>query len=191
MTDAIKLNPQFIRVEPATPEGVAPFGRFIGAHPDLPVFAQWPGVIVTGPAQIEIGSGAELLHVQMQAAAFPARVALLERHFKHTQTYLSANGRPFVMVLGAETRDGLPDLAGLRAFLFKDGAGVAMDAGVWHEFPLAIEDDTRFTVILRSESHVNDLVAPEHPWDARGPDLERYDMGARGEIYVGFSDGAG
>ncbi len=95
------MSQHVIRVEPATPAAVAPFGRFIGAHADLPVFAAWPGVVVTGPAPIEIGSGGEVLHVRMQAATFPARVALLERHFKHTQTYLSANGRPFVMVLGA------------------------------------------------------------------------------------------
>ncbi len=181
------MRQRFIEVEPATPEAVAPFGRFIGVHPDLPIFAQWPGVVVTGPTPVDIGAGGEILHVEMQAAIFPARVALLERHFKHTQTYLSGNGRPFVMVLGAGTADGLPDLASLKAFLFKDGAGVAMNASVWHEFPLALEDDTRFTVILRSESHVNALAAPEHPWDARGPDLERYDMAARGELYVALS----
>jgi len=183
----IDMGHSLIRVEPATPESVAPFGRFIGAHPDLPIFAQWPGVVVTGPTTIDVGDGAEILYAEMQATTFPARVALLERHFRHTQTYLSANGRPFVMVLGAGTVDGLPDVTGLRAFLFRDGAGVAMDPGVWHEFPLALEDDTRFTVILRSESHINNLVAPDHPWDARGPDLERYDMAAREELYVAMS----
>jgi len=184
------MSRHVIIVEPATPAAVASFGRFIGAHADLPVFAEWPGVVVTGPAPIEIGSGGEVLHVRMQAATFPVRVALLERHFKHTQTYLSGNGRPFVMVLGTETVNGLPDVTGLRAFLFKDGEGVVMDAGVWHEFPLALEDDTRFTVILRAESHVNDLAAPEHPWDARGPDLERHDMAVRGEVYVALEGDA-
>ncbi len=184
------MTQRFIRVETATPEAVAPFGRYIGLHPDLPIFAAWPGVRVTGPTPIDVERGGEILHVQMQAAIFPARIALLERHFRHTQTYLSANGRPFVMVLGVGTVGGLPDVASLRAFLFQDGGGVAMDAGVWHEFPLALEDDTRFTVILRSESHVDDLAAPQHRWDARGPDLERYDMEARAEILVGFDSGA-
>ncbi len=55
-----------------------------------------------------------------------------------------------------------------------------------HEFPLALEDDTRFTVLLRAESHVNQLEAPEHPWDARGPDLERFDMAARRGIWLTF-----
>jgi ureidoglycolate lyase len=179
------MSPRTLTIEDATPDSVAPFGAFIGAHPALPRFAEWAGVSVYGAIPVDIGSGGEILHVRMQAAVFPARVPLLERHFKHTQTYLSANGRPFVMVLGTGTTpDGLPDVSGLKAFLFKDGAGVAMKPGTWHEFPLALEDDTRFTVILRAESHVNLLEAPEHPSDARGPDLERYDMLARAEVFV-------
>jgi ureidoglycolate lyase len=179
------MPPVTLHVEDATPDGIAPFGAFIGVHPALPLFAEWAGVSVYGAIPVEIGSGGEILHVRMDAAAFPARIALLERHFRHNQTYLSANGRPFVMVLGAATTaDGLPDVSGLRAFLFRDGAGIAMKPETWHEFPLALQDDTRFTVILRAESHVNDLAAPEHPSDARGPDLERYDMLARAEVFV-------
>lgn len=177
---------QSVLIEAATPGSIAPFGHFIGAHAETPLFAEWEGARVYGPTPIEVESGGEILHACVAAAAFPARVSLLERHFHHTQTYLSANGKPFVMVLGDTSRDGLPDASGLRAFLFTDGAGVAMRAGVWHEFPLALEDDTRFTVILRSESHVSGLEAPEHPWDARGPDLERFDMAARQAIWLTF-----
>jgi ureidoglycolate lyase len=171
-------------VEDATPQSIAPFGRFVGGHSAASVFARWEGVEVLGPTPIAVGDAAELLHVRMDAARFPARIQLLERHCKHTQTYLSANGRPFVMVLGAKTLDGLPDVSELRAFLFRDGAGVVMAPGVWHEFPLALEDDTRFTVILSSESHVDQLTDKPHPNDARGPDLERYDMAARAELFV-------
>jgi len=175
-----------IVIEEATPTAVSPFGDFIGVDPALPVFAAWPGVSVLGPTPINIGQGGELLHVRMQAGIFPYRVPLLERHFKHPQTYLSANGRPFVMVLGAATKDGLPDIAQLRAFVFRDGAGIVMKAGVWHEFPVALVDDTRFTVILSAESHINELAAPAHPADARGPDLERFDLSGRSEVFLRF-----
>jgi ureidoglycolate lyase len=179
------MNSLLLQAETATRATLAPFGQFIGADRDSPVFAEWAGVTVLGPAPVKYGLDVEILHVRMQAAAFPARVQLLERHPKHTQTYLSANGRPFVMVLGARTlADGLPDASALRAFMFRDGDGVAMAASVWHEFPLALEDDTRFTVILSRESHINLLAAPEHALDARGPDLDRYDMLARQEILV-------
>jgi ureidoglycolate lyase len=173
-----------IFVEDATLEGVAAFGALVGAESGGPVFARWDGVTAMGPIPIAIGADSELLHVQMSASRFPARIALLERHSHHTQTYLSANGRPFVMVLGTETQAGLPDIARLRAFLFKGGDGIVMRAGTWHEFPLALEDDTRFTVILSARSHINQLDAPAHPADARGPDLERYDMAARADLHV-------
>jgi ureidoglycolate lyase len=180
-----------IDIEPATPQAIAPFGKFVGVAPEQPLFAQWPGAKVHGPTPIDIGDGGELLHVTLESAHFPVRVSLLERHFRHSQTYLPANGKPFVMVLGDRTQDGLPDPSALRAFLFADTAGVVLDPGVWHEFPAALHDDTRFTVVLRAESHVNDLTAPAHPLDARGPDLERYDMEARAEIWLRFRSEVG
>jgi ureidoglycolate lyase len=173
-----------LKVEAATPASVAPYGHFIGTDTTRPCFAEWPGVTVYGKVPITVGSGGEVLHVRMDATAFPARIAILERHFAHTQTYLPANGRPFVMVLGLEVEDGLPKFPALRAFRFTDGAGIAMHAGTWHEFPLALENDTRFTVILREESHVNLLESPPHPWDARGPDLERFDITPRARLFV-------
>jgi ureidoglycolate lyase len=173
-----------ITVEVATPENVAPYGHYVGAHKDVAEFARWDSVVVYGPIPIKVESGGELLHVQMGAATFPARVMLLERHAHHTQTYLPTNAKPYVMTLGRETVDGMPDLTSLRAFLFEDGAGIAMHADTWHEFPLALEDDTRFTVILRDESHHNTLDAPEHPMDAKSPDLERFDMKARARVYI-------
>ena len=178
------MSEHSIVVEPATPAAIAPFGCFIGAEPTVPRFAEWPGVTVYGPSPITIGSGGEILHVQMRAMQFPARVRLLERHFHHTQTYLPANGRPFVMVLGSECAGDLPNVQKLRAFLFSDGAGIAMSAGTWHEFPLALQDDTRFTVILREESHINRVERPAFPNDASGPDLERWDIAARSTVWV-------
>lgn len=173
-----------LSVEEATPETVAPFGVYIGSGAGVPVFAQWPGVRVFGAFPTEIGSGGEMLHVRMDASAFPARVALLERHFLHAQTYLPANGRPFVMVMGRETLDGLPDFLALRAFVFRDCAGIALHPGTWHEFPLALQDDTRFTVVLRQESHVDLLETHVYPMDARGPDLERHEIAHLARLVV-------
>jgi ureidoglycolate lyase len=173
-----------LTVEEATPDSVAPFGRYIGGGPGVPVFAQWPGVCVFGAFPTEIGSGGEMLHVRMDASSFPAQVALLERHFLHAQTYLPANGKPFLMVMGRETTDGLPDFLALHAFIFRDCAGIALHPGTWHEFPLALQDDTRFTVVLRQEAHVDLLATHDHPMDARGPDLERHEIGHLARLMV-------
>jgi ureidoglycolate lyase len=163
--------------ERATPEAVAPFGQYIGTGAGAPVFAAWPGVTVHGAFPTEIGSGGEMLSVRMEASRFPAKVTLLERHFLHAQTYLPANGRPFVMVMGVESTGELPDFSALRAFVFHDCSGIALHPGTWHEFPFAVEDDTRMTVVLRHEAHLDLLTEHAYPMDAKGPDLERYTIG--------------
>jgi ureidoglycolate lyase len=173
-----------LRPERATPENVAPFGQYIGTGADVPVFAAWPGVRVHGAFPTEIGSGGEMLSVRMQASRFPARVELLERHFLHAQTYLPANGRPFVMVMGVESHAGMPDFSALRAFMFDDCSGIALNPGTWHEFPLALEDDTRLTVVLRHEAHLDLLTEHAFPMDARGPDLERHTIGHLADIVI-------
>jgi ureidoglycolate lyase len=177
-----------IQVERATPESVAPFGRLLGDAPGVPVFARWEGATVHGPAPIEVGSGGELLLVTLAAKPFPVRCGLIERHFKHTQAYLPANGRPFVMLLGLPTTKDAPDYPNLRAFLFDGSAGIVLHKDVWHDFPSALEDGTRFCVILREEAHLNTNAAPRHAMDADGPDLQRRAMGPRAEIFVHLGD---
>ncbi len=81
--------------------------------------------------------------------------------------------------------DRLPERT-ILAFLFRDGAGIVMRAGTLHEFPVALEDDTRFTVVLSADSHIDELTDPEYPLDARGPDLERFDMARRARIVLRF-----
>lgn len=176
-----------IVVERATPEAIAPYGHYVGAHEDTPVFASWAGTMVHGPLPIEVGTDGEMLLVTMDAKAFPAQCGLIERHYKHMQTYLPFNGKPFVMLLGEATEGDLPRYDTLRAFLFED-AGIIMHADIWHDFPYALEDGTRFAVALRQEAHVNTNTAPEHEMDADGPDLQRRAMRPRATIFTHLPD---
>jgi ureidoglycolate lyase len=171
-------------VEPATAEALAPFGTLISAAPQRPLFAAWPGTEVFGPFDVVLEGPAEILQARLGAASFPARVALLERHPRHTQVYLGANGRPFVMVLAPANTGPFPDLEALRAFLVPGGAGVVLTRGVWHEFPLALEHDTLVNILLTEESHHETPGAGRLPLDAAGPDLERWDMNGRCGILV-------
>lgn len=177
-----------IVVERATPETIAPFGHFVAARAGVPTFLSWPGVDVFGSLPIDIGTGGELLFVQMAARSFPVRCGLIERHFRHTQTYLPGNGRPFVMLLGLPTQGDLPDYDGLRAFLFDDASGIILHPDIWHDFPYALEDDTRFAVLLRAEAHVNTNTAPAYPNDADGPDLQRRAIAPRATITVALPE---
>ena len=173
-----------LKIEVATPEAIAPYGHFVGARDGAAKFLSWPSGDVYGAIPITVGDGGELLLARMAAKQFPVQVGIIERHFKHTQTYLPFNGKPFVMVLGLESNGNLPDYTKLRAFLFQDASGIVMNTGVWHEFPHALEDDTQFAVILRAEAHVNTLKEPEYPHDAEGPDLERRVTKPRATIWV-------
>lgn len=46
------------------------------------------------------------------------RVRWMERHFKHTQTFIPLGGKPFIVVLAPPNDKELPDLDQVRAFLF-------------------------------------------------------------------------
>lgn len=182
--------PEFaVTVERATPETVAPYGHFIGARPSVPVFTSWPGTTVHGPMPIEVGTGGEMLLVSTEAKPFPVQCGLIERHFKHSQTYLPINGKPFVMLLGESTTGDLPNCEALRAFLFDDCSGIILHTGIWHDFPYALEGGTQFAVVLRQEAHVNTSSAPEHDMDADGPDLQRRAMRPRATIITHLPDG--
>lgn len=157
--------------QPATAESLAPFGALVGAAPGVPKLFEFAGTEVFGVAPFALHGTPELLLCSI--APRPPRVGLMERHFRHTQTYLSTDGKPFVMVLGAPTEGDMPPLDDLQAFLFTGGSGIALGEGVWHEFPFALEDDTRVAVVLVSEAHVNENANPAVPDDADGPDLQR------------------
>ncbi len=176
-----------IIVEPATPAAIAPYGQFVGAHVEVPVFASWPGVTIHGGLPFSIGERGELLLVQMAPRAFPLRCSLMERHPKHTQTYLPFNAKPFVMLLGEPTDGDLPDYARLRAFRFDGTGGIILHTDVWHDFPYALEEDTQFAVVLDAASHINETTAPAQQYDADGPDLQRRGLTSRAIITVALA----
>jgi len=175
-----------IQIEDATPDTIRPYGVFVGSADTTRTFAAWPGTTVFGEYPIKVETGGEILLVQTGAKSFPHKIAIIERHFQHTQTYLPFNGKPFVMILGTETEDGAPVLDKLRAFRFDGQAGIILAEQVWHDFPYAIEDDTQFAVVLSNISHINDLTEPLHPMEAEGPDLERRSVQARAVLSVAF-----
>ena len=107
----------------------------------------------------------------------PREVIWMERHFKHTQTFLPLGGAPFIAVLGTATAGNAPDVEHVRAFRFAGNAGLMMHIGTWHEFPFAVEAATDIIVILRNETN-RDLELREND-EALGGDLEKRNMRAR------------
>jgi ureidoglycolate lyase len=106
----------------------------------------------------------------------PMEVRWMERHFKHTQTFIPLGGRPFVVAMAPPNCRELPDLDQVRAFRFDGQAGFMLRIGTWHEFPFPLDDQTHLIVVLRKEATdglVRDMVVQD---EARSGDLDKKDL---------------
>ena len=164
-------------VAAATAENLAAFGRILGANADtapLPIDFYGGAMQVRKPVSFVSDETTELTVVTLQRR--PLEVRWVERHFKHTQTFIPLGGRPFVAVMAPPSEGELPDLDQMRAFHFDGSAGFTMNIGTWHEFPFALQDDTNIIVILRGEA-TRDLMRDNVILDeALGPDIDKKDL---------------
>ena len=169
---------RMFRAEAATPENVAPFGFWIGANDAVPVARSkfyGDAVALQKPAQFV---GDDTLDITVATIhRRPLRVDWMERHFLHTQTFIPLAGRPFMLVLAPPGEAEMPDLDAAKALVFDGSAGIALRLGTWHEFPLALVDDTKIVILIRRDT-VRDL---QHVVgnEAHGPDLDKKDILAR------------
>lgn len=168
-----QVTRRYIKVKPATPEAVAPYGRILGPGAGIKggSSAFYAGkVAVSKPVAFKSDDDTNLSLAVVQPRAF--EIEYLERHFKHTQAFIPLGGKPYVAVFGAPTPDGeMPDLDTLEAFRFSGADGFCMHVGTWHEFPFALEPDTHVVVVLRNETNRN--LEAKHNNEAHGEDLDK------------------
>lgn len=168
-----------LRAEHATPGNTAAFGTWLGR--DAPVEAMGSGFYGDAVALRKPGGFVTDDTLQVSVATIhrrPLRVSWLERHFLHTQTFIPLGGRPMLLVLAPPTPDAdLPPLDTVRALVFDGRAGFALHIGTWHEFPMALVDDTDVIILLRRDT-VRDLRHKQGN-EAHGPDLDKKDVLAR------------
>ena len=158
----------------ANSENVSPYGQLLG--PENKVSANvgdfYEGAVnVTSPVAFKSDNETCLSLASIQPRPF--ELTFLERHFKHTQTFIPLSGKPFVAVLGKPNDDEMPDLDKLQAFRFDGHSGFTMHIGTWHEFPFAIEKDTNVVVILREETTQNLSSDNIIDGEAHGGDLDK------------------
>jgi ureidoglycolate lyase len=169
------------RVEDATPENVAPFGWLLGSSvPDPGTRLNFYDGVLRKPTRFESDEQTELTVATLRRRPFAVR--WLERHFKHTQTFIPLRGKPFVVVLAPPNDRDMPDIDQIRALRFDGSAGFCMRIGCWHEFPFVIEDDTDLIVILRRETHAN--LRNISGTEAEGADLEKRDLQLRLDLSI-------
>jgi len=174
-------------VTKASPEALAPYGQILGYHDDvtpMPIDFYGGAVKVHRVVDFISDEQTELPLVTVQRRPFEVR--WMERHFKHTQTFIPLGGTPFVAVMAPPNDEELPDLDWAEAFLFDGSAGFTMKLGTWHEFPFAIEDDTHLIVMLRKEATdglIRDNVVQD---EAQSPDLDKKDLLQRRNVTLRF-----
>jgi len=175
-------------VEDADAAALAPFGHLLGAAAGAqasPVDFYKGAVRMSYPAAFACDHPVELALAAVDPR--PGEVRYMERHFQHTQGFLSLGGKPFIAVMAPPGAGDLPDLAQVRAFRFDGSAGFVMHRGTWHEFPFAIEPGTELAVLLSSQTG-DDLKGKDPVTEeAFGPDLDKKDIAARMGRVLTFS----
>lgn len=161
----------------ATPRTVAPFGQLLGRQAAVPVASRFLGDAVQLRKPVDFVSDETTVLSLATVQRRPFELRWIERHHKHTQTFIPLGGRPFVLALAAPTAGDVPDPRAITALLFDGSAGFTMSIGTWHEFPFALVDDTDVVVILRRETNAN--LATIHNGEAEGDDLDKRDLLAR------------
>ncbi len=177
---AVANDIRTLKVQDATPAAVAPYGQILGYDESIepmPIDFYDGTVEVRRTVDFISDNQTELPLVTINRRPFDVR--WMERHFKHTQTFIPLSGKPIVAVLAPPNDQQTPDLDKVSAFRFDGSAGFTMKLGTWHEFPFALEDNTHVIVILRQEATdglVRDNVIQN---EAESPDLEKRDLAHR------------
>ncbi|MCG8506709.1 MAG: ureidoglycolate lyase [Sphingomonadales bacterium] len=185
---AVKPEIKTLPLQIATPEKLAPYGEVLGYNPDV---APMPIDFYDGAAKVRrvadfvSDDQTEMPVVTVNRRPFEMRY--VERHFKHTQAFISLGSKPFIAAFAPPNNDAeLPDMDAFEAFLFDGSVGFMMHIGTWHDFPYAVFDNTNLLVILRKEATdglVRDNVIQD---EAESPDLEKRDLLARRNTLIRF-----
>ncbi len=187
VTTKVEPNIKTLKVQIATPEKLEPYGQVLGYNPNvepMPIDFYDGAAKVRRVADFVSDDQTEMPIVTLNRRPFEMRHA--ERHFKHTQAFVSLGSKPFMAAFAPPTDTDMPDLEKLEAFLFDGSVGFMMHIGTWHDFPFALFDETQLMVILRKEA-TDGLVRDNMIQDeAEGPDLEKRDMLARLNTLIRF-----
>jgi ureidoglycolate lyase len=166
-----------ITIKEANTENFSPFGQILGPDPKALANVNdfYEGSVqITSPVNFISDNDTCISLATLQ----PRKLELkyMERHFKHTQTFIPLNGAPFVGVFGVPTTNDMPDLDQITAFRFDGTVGFTMNIGTWHEFPFAIQPDTNLVVILRNETNKNLSSENVQNDEAFGDDLDKKNL---------------
>lgn len=109
----------------------------------------------------------------------PIECKFLERHYKHTQTFIPLDGKPLLGFFAPANDHEEPDLDKVCCFVFDGSAGFVMNRGVWHEQPFPLEPGTKAVCILRNETVRELKPTDEKTHECHGEDIDKLNLQAR------------
>lgn len=166
-----------LTVDVATPESTRAFGTLIGAGPGPGVPSRY--YERSSNYQFDFISDDDTTLIVSACQPRALEVRYMERHFKHTQTFIPLAGKPFAMLVAPPSTDELPDLSLARALVFDGSAGFMLHIGTWHEFPFALRRDTNLVSVLRHETYRGVGAVQDEQGEAHNPDLDKKDIVVR------------
>ena len=185
--NAVPVDIRTLQSKPATPETVVPYGQILGYDPNIePMPIEFYGGAVKVRRVVDFISDDQTEFPVVTVNRRPFEVRWMERHFKHTQTFIPLGGKPFCVAFAPPNDSEIPDLDKVEVLHFDGSAGFTMKLGTWHEFPFAIEDETHLIVVLRKEATdglIRDNVVQN---EAQSPDLDKKDLLQRCNVSFRF-----
>ena len=178
-----------VRIEDANPGNVKEFGWLVGSNAgrEGTESVYYPGSMNWRFDEFDSDDDTNL--VLSRPKPREMRVRWMERHAKHTQTFIPLGGRAFVMVL-APPGGELPDLDAVRAFRIDGSQALMLKKDCWHDYPYAIQSNTDLLIIMRRETMDNLGAKTFIDGETHAPDVEKNDLQARLGVTIELSFGA-
>ena len=127
---------------PVTVEAMRPFGALVEPPAnagDRALYTEWLGTTSA--------AATPRLHVNyVPETQLPCRITLLEKHPHGAQIFLPLEVSRYFIIVAPSLPSGLPDLAGVRAFIAPGKVGVVYRANTWHAGATALDDKGHFAV---------------------------------------------
>lgn len=141
-----------VTLEPITAEAFMPFGLLL-----LPrVAGQARQDLIDELQNHRVGAKARLSLAIVEPRALPLTAVEMERHVHSSQAFVPLECASYLVLVAPQGADGLPDVAGLRAFRVPGDTGLNYKADTWH-YPLsALERTGRFVVLTFVDGTASD-----------------------------------
>lgn len=166
----------------ATAENFAPYGTVLGDVDGASRSSQhYSAVRVVNPSK-NFATDEDACVLVLCYEPRPLECKFMERHYKHTQTFIPLEGKPLIGFFAPPNDKDEPDLDKVVCFRFSGEAGFVMHKGTWHEQPFPEQPGSKAVCILRNET-VREL-KPTDPAtsECHGQDIDKLNLVARHDL---------